>query len=135
MDCRVKPVNDRIDTKGKHREPPMDMPAAKTPEREAYYNRIDKSNLAPLWEVLHNLVLKEPRSPALPVMWRYDEIRPYIMEAGTVITAKEAERRVLVPEKPRPRGKAPITNTLHARPELILPRPSAPAPRASQAAV
>jgi gentisate 1,2-dioxygenase len=113
----------------------MDMPAAKSPEREAYYNRIDKSNLAPLWEVLHNLVLKEPRSPALPVMWRYDEIRPYIMEAGSVITAKEAERRVLVLENPGLRGKSRITNTLYAGLQLILPGEVAPAHRHSQSAL
>jgi gentisate 1,2-dioxygenase len=113
----------------------MDAPAVKTPEREAYYSRIDKSNLAPLWEVLHNLVLKEPRSPALPVMWKYDEIRPFIMEAGSVISAKEAERRVLVLENPGLRGKSRITNTLYAGLQLILPGEVAPAHRHSQSAL
>ena len=113
----------------------MDMPAAKTPEREAYYNRIDKSNLAPLWEVLHNLVLKEPRTPVLPVMWRYDEVRPHIMEAGRIISAKEAERRVLVLENPGLRGKSRITNTLYAGLQLILPGEVAPAHRHSQSAL
>src|SRR5215469_1145722 len=80
-----------------------------SPEREAYYRKIAHNNLAPLWEVIHDLVLKEPRSPALPVMWRYDEVRPYVMEAGSVISAKEAERRVLVLENPGLRGQTRIT--------------------------
>jgi len=112
----------------------MDQPATSS-ERDAYYKRIDKSNLAPLWEVLHQLVLKEPRSPALPVLWRYDEVRPYVMEAGSIITAKEAERRVLVLENPGLRGKSRITNTLYAGLQLILPGEVAPAHRHSQSAL
>src|SRR5258708_31843433 len=104
----------------------MDTQPAKTAERDAYYQRIDKSNLAPLWEVIHQLVLKEPRSPALPVMWRYDDVRPYIMEAGSIISAKEAERRGLVLENPGLRGKSRITHMLYAGPPLILPREGAP---------
>src|SRR5258708_14283145 len=106
----------------------MDTQPAKTAERDAYYQRIDKSNLAPLWEVIHQLVLKEPRSPALPVMWRYDDVRPYIMEAGSIISAKEAERRGLVLENPGPPRKSRITHQPHARPQLLLPPQAAPAP-------
>ena len=112
----------------------MDTPV-KSSERDAYYKRIDKSNLAPLWEVLHQLVLKEPRSPALPVLWHYNDVRPYVMEAGSIITAKEAERRVLVLENPGLRGKSRITNTLYAGLQLILPGEVAPAHRHSQSAL
>ena len=34
-------------------------------------------------------------------LWRYEAIRPRLMEAGTLITAREAERRVLVLEHDR----------------------------------
>ncbi len=116
----------------------MDPQAATTkpsPDREAYYSKIGQKNLAPLWEVLHNLVLKEPRSPALPVMWRYDDVRPYVMEAGSLISAKEAERRVLVLENPGLRGQSRITHTLYAGLQLILPGEVAPAHRHSQSAL
>src|SRR5215472_11124642 len=106
-----------------------------SPEREAYYRKIAHNNLAPLWEVIHDLVLKEPRSPALPVMWRYDDVRPYVMEAGSVISAKEAERRVLVLENPGLRGQTRITHTLYAGLQLILPGEIAPAHRHSQSAL
>jgi gentisate 1,2-dioxygenase len=107
----------------------------RNPEREAFYGKIDKSNLAPLWEVLHGLVIKEPRSPALPTMWRYDEIRPYIYEAAKLITAEEAERRVLVLENPGLRGKSQITNSLYAGLQLIMPGEVARAHRHSQSAL
>ena len=35
-------------------------------------------NLAPLWEVLHTIVRKEPKPASVPTIWRYDEIRPDI---------------------------------------------------------
>lgn len=113
----------------------MDTQPAKTPERDAYYHKIGESNLAPLWEVIHNLVLKEPRSPVMPVMWRYADVRPLIMEAGSIISAKEAERRVLVLENPGLRGKSRITSTLYAGLQLILPGEVAPAHRHSQSAL
>jgi len=67
-------------------------------ERQAFYRRIGSSHLAPLWEVLGALVPRAPTSPIAPAHWRYADIRDYVMEAGTLITAKEAERRVLVLE-------------------------------------
>jgi gentisate 1,2-dioxygenase len=51
-------------------------PAA-TAERKAYYERIDCTSLTPLWEVLGDLVTPQPRSPCVPALWRYHEIRPY----------------------------------------------------------
>lgn len=106
-----------------------------TTERKAFYGRIDASNLAPLWEVLHTLVKREPRSAAVPALWRYDEIRPFILEAGALITAKEAERRVLVLENPGLRGRSRITSSLYAGLQLILPGEVAPAHRHTQSAL
>jgi len=105
-----------------------EKPAA-TAERTAYYERIDRESLAPLWEVLGDLVTPQPRSPCAPALWRYDAIRPRIIEAGTLITAREAERRVLVPENPGLRGASSITRTLCAGLQLILPGEVAPSHR------
>ncbi|MGQ0662369.1 MAG: gentisate 1,2-dioxygenase [Pseudomonadota bacterium] len=113
----------------------MEQQPTATPERAAYYRRIGEHNLAPLWEVLRSLILKEPRSPALPYVWHYQQVRPFILEAGTLITAKEAERRVLVLENPGLKGQSRITNTLYAGLQLILPGEVAPAHRHSQSAL
>ncbi|HEX4111484.1 MAG TPA: gentisate 1,2-dioxygenase [Stellaceae bacterium] len=94
---------------------------AHTPEREAFYREISPANLAPLWEVLHGLVTPEPVTPVQPVLWRYSEVRPHIERAGTIISAAEAERRVLVLENPGLRGRSCITHSLYAGLQLILP--------------
>jgi len=99
----------------------MDSAPARTPEREAFYRELSPANLAPLWEVLHGLVTPEPVTPVQPVLWRYDEIRSFIATAGRIISAAEAERRVLVLENPGLRGQSCITHSLYAGLQLILP--------------
>src|SRR5437764_13654045 len=106
-----------------------------TAERKAFYQRIDREHLSPLWEVLGDLVPKTPRTPCVPALWRYVVVRQHLLEAGALITAKEAERRVLVLENPALRGAASITHTLYAGLQLILPGEVAPSHRHSQSAL
>ncbi|MBI3707385.1 MAG: gentisate 1,2-dioxygenase [Proteobacteria bacterium] len=113
----------------------MEAQPAQTPERAAYYKRIDSRNLAPLWERLRGIVLKEPQPQTLPALWRYDDVRPMLMEAGSLITAAEAERRVLVLENPGHKGQSRVTNSLFAGMQLILPGEIAPAHRHTQSAL
>src|SRR5688572_25832833 len=92
-----------------------------TPERRAFYERLHGKGVAPLWEVLSTLIRPKPAPQASPVLWRYDEIRPLIMEAGRLLTPQEAERRVLVLENPGLPGQSKITGSLYAGLQLILP--------------
>jgi len=107
----------------------------RTAEREAYYRRIDRENLTPLWEVLGDLVPPRPRTPCVPALWRYETARAHLMEAGRLITAREAERRVLVLENPGLRGASSITHSLYAGLQLILPGEIAPSHRHAQSAL
>src|SRR3979409_2790672 len=64
--------------------------------REAYYERISKFDMAPLWKVMKSVVTKEPVTRCAPVIWHYDDVKALVMESGGLITAEEAERRVLI---------------------------------------
>ena len=103
--------------------------------RADFYRRMDKVNLTPLWEVLHALVPPQPQSPCRPALWKYRDIRPHILEAGRVITAKEAIRRVLILENPGMRGQSSITRSLYCGLQLILPGEIAPSHRHTQSAL
>ena len=72
--------------------------------RQAYYERIAKHDMTPLWKVMKNVVTKEPLTRCAPVIWHYDDIKRLVMESGALITAEEAERRVLILENPGMRG-------------------------------
>jgi gentisate 1,2-dioxygenase len=89
--------------------------------RQAYYDKIGKYNLAPLWEVLRGLVTPEPKTQMQPAIWKFPDVEKLMLEAGDVITAEEAERRVLVLENPGEPGKSRITNSLFAGIQLIMP--------------
>ena len=111
------------------------MSAEMSHVRQAFYDRISTQNLAPLWTSLANLVTPEPRSPCQPASWRFADIRAAMIEAGGLITAKEAERRVLVLENPGLRGQSKITTDLYAGVQLVLPGEVAPAHRHTQSAL
>lgn len=104
-------------------------------ERQDLYRRMDRHDLAPLWEVLHDLIPNAPVTPCKPALWKYRDARPYLMEAGKLITAREAIRRVLVLENPGMRGESCITQSLYAGLQLILPGEIAPSHRHSQSAL
>ncbi len=89
--------------------------------RRAYYDKAAKFHMAPLWEVLKSLVTPEPKSACVPALWKFSDVKKLMLEAGDVITAEEAERRVLVLENPGETGKSRITNSLFAGIQLILP--------------
>src|SRR6185436_9430610 len=63
------------------------------------------------------------------------EIRAAMIEAGALITAKEAERRVLILENPGLRGQSKITTDLYAGVQLVLPGEVAPSHRHMQTAL
>jgi len=92
-----------------------------SPERQAFYERLDRVDSAPLWEVLNRLVLPQPQPAIVPALWKYDEVRALLMEAGRLLTVQEAERRVLVLENPGIRGASQITQSLYAGLQLIQP--------------
>ena len=109
--------------------------AEQTDERKAFYAEIDKHNLTPLWEALGNLVPPHPAPVCVPALWRYRDARPYLMESGRLISAREAERRVLVLENPGLRGASSITHSLYAGLQLILPGEVAASHRHTQSAL
>lgn len=104
-------------------------------EREAYYQALRPAGLAPLWSVLSGLVPSEPSPQARPFRWAWKEVLPQLLRAGELITAEEAERRVLVLENPGLPGRSQVTDTLYAGLQLILPGEVAPAHRHSQSAL
>jgi gentisate 1,2-dioxygenase len=104
-------------------------------ERRAFYEQIGHRHLTPLWEVLGDLVIPQPNSPCVPALWPYMTLREHLLKAGELITAKEAERRVLILENPALRGQSCITNTLYCGLQLILPGEIAPTHRHTQSAL
>mgnify|MGYP001159459053 FL=1 len=106
-----------------------------TNARADFYGRMAEQKMTPLWEVLHTLLAEAPVTDAVPHKWDYDLCRPYIMESADIISAEEAERRVMVLENPGLEEKSCITEALYAGLQLIMPGEVAPAHRHSPCAL
>lgn len=104
-------------------------------KRQDFYQRLKPHDLAPLWEVMKGLLPPEPTSRAKAHRWRYESIRPLLIESGHLLTAEEAERRVLVLENPNFPGQSRATSTLYAGIQVIMPGEFAPAHRHTPSAL
>lgn len=102
---------------------------------KALYAQMEPDHLYPLWESLHALVPRQPDSAAVPHKWTYSTARSHLVRAGDLISAHQAERRVLILENPGLPGHSGITPSLYAGLQLILPGEVAPAHRHSQCAL
>ena len=56
--------------------------------REAFYERISKRDMAPLWKVMSSVVTKEPVTRVAPHVWRYSDVKALVMESGGLITRR-----------------------------------------------
>lgn len=104
-------------------------------DRRAFYDAIATHSMTPLWEVLHALVPPSPNTPCAPAHWSYNDVRPYLMQSGELITAEQAVRRVLILENPALRGQSCITQSLYAGLQVIMPGEVAPSHRHTQSAL
>ena len=106
--------------------PPLPKPVGT--DSALFFQQLPAQNVAPLWLQLGHLLSKEPNPAAIPAIWRYAEIRPSLMKAGEVVSAEEAERRVLMLVNPA--LEAPCTtDTIYGGLQLVQPGEVAPAHR------
>lgn len=95
---------------------------------ESFYASLPSQNVAALWTQLDKMVPPHPNPSASIASWKYKEMRPSLLEAGDIIGAEEAERRVLMLVNPS--LSAPCTtDSIYAGLQLILPGEVAPAHR------
>jgi len=102
---------------------------------ELLYQEMKPSSLYPLWESLADLVTPTPRGPTVAAKWSFYDVREYLMRAGDLISAQQAERRVLYLENPGLPGSSGITSSLYSGLQLVLPGEIAPCHRHSQNAL
>jgi gentisate 1,2-dioxygenase len=95
---------------------------------DQYLSTLPSQNVEALWKVLHKMVPAMPNPGAAATSWSYKQLRPSLMESGDIVSAEEAERRVLMLVNPN--LEAPCTtDTIYAGLQLVLPNETAPAHR------
>ena len=113
----------------------LEGPPPNTAERQAFYDAIAPESMRALWSVMSTIITPEPKSDCVPFKWSYDSVRARLLEAAGLITAKEAERRVLILENPGLPGSSKVTTSLYCGIQCVMPGEVAPAHRHSQSAL
>jgi len=102
------------------------MSAVVKPDLVRFSKEIAALGMKPLWERVMRL---QPGTAAQAAIWRWSDTRPLLMRACELITASQAERRVLMLENPALAGTTFITPSLFAGLQAILPGEIAPTHR------
>lgn len=101
---------------------------------DRFIETLSPLHIYPLWRQ-KGLLLRKPETKAIPFLWRYAPIRERLIEAGRLISAEEAQRRVLILKNPGLDGKPAATSRLYAGLQLVLPHEIAPAHYHSASAI
>ncbi|KAK1491318.1 gentisate 1,2-dioxygenase [Colletotrichum cuscutae] len=88
----------------------------------------EANHTKPLWLQMTKLNPPLPNPRCTPHLWKYSEIQPTLLQAGQLVTEKQAERRVLMLVNPS-RDAPFTTDTLYAGLQLVMPNETAPAHR------
>ena len=84
---------------------PQRTSAGAAQTKEDLLERLETMNVKPLWAQMKRVNPPTPNPTAIPFLWRYDELRPQLLQAGELISEKEAERRVLMLVNPKKGGR------------------------------
>ena len=68
----------------------------RTQATEQLLKMADGLHTKPLWAQMARLNPPLPNPKCTPHVWEYHKIRPSLLQAGELITEKQAERRVLM---------------------------------------
>ncbi|KAH7039587.1 putative gentisate 1,2-dioxygenase [Microdochium trichocladiopsis] len=107
----------------------LPTPAVVADSADKLVRDLEGSATLPLWAQMAKLNPALPNPRCTPHVWRYDEVRPYLLRAGQVVSEKQAERRVLMLVNPG-RNEAPYTtDTIYGGLQLVMPNETAAAHR------
>ncbi|KAF7535365.1 hypothetical protein G7054_g5461 [Neopestalotiopsis clavispora] len=93
-----------------------------------FYDSLPAKNVEPLWLKFEAMVPPRPNPSAQSSIWRYEDIKPLLLDAGRIVPIEEAERRVLMLINPSIQAPC-TTDTIYAGLQLIQPGETAPAHR------
>lgn len=102
-----------------------------------YRKNLSEKNLVPIWPLLRAVLPHDkPDRRAVPVLWRYRDLRPELLRAGALTPIEKAERRVLALANPGlGLENMQATPSIFIGLQLILPGETAPNHRHSPSAV
>jgi gentisate 1,2-dioxygenase len=106
-----------------------------TPELLAYYDELDRFSAGALWTVANKIEPWEPKSSSQPIIWRYRDLRDYVLRSVELVTPEKAGRRVIYLRNPGRDDVAAAVGWLYAGLQVMHPGEVASAHRHSASAI
>ena len=105
---------------------------AREDELQDFFAQLRSQHVTPAW--ISEGISLEPKSKAVPYVWRWRDLRPQALRAAELVGTEQAERRVLRLTNPGLEGPS-ASNTLVANIQIVMPGEIAPAHRHSPSAL
>ncbi len=70
-------------------------------ELTAYYAELEKGEMGALWTVANSIEPWYPQPDSVPVLWKYKDVRPYVLRAPDLVRPEDAGRRVVMLVNPK----------------------------------
>jgi len=104
-----------------------------TPALEELYRGFEQELLVPLWTEIGDLMPRQPKSKAVPHLWRWDRLKALAAQAGEIVpVGRGGERRAIALANPALGGRPFATPTLWAAIQYLMPGEDAPEHRHTQ---
>lgn len=94
---------------------------ADTPELEAYYNELSRLEAGALWTVANAIEPWFPQPESVPMIWRYDELRPLVGKAPGLVRPEDAGRRVVMLVNPERKHLSAAVGLLYTGLQIMNP--------------
>jgi gentisate 1,2-dioxygenase len=94
---------------------------ADTPELVAYYEELEQFAAGALWTVANKIEPWQPKSESVPMIWRYNDLRPYVVRSAELVTPEQAGRRVIYLNNPGRRDVAAAVGWLYSGLQTMKP--------------
>jgi len=92
-----------------------------TPELLAYYDELERMDAGALWTVANKIEPWQPKSSSVPVLWRYQDLRDYVLRSVALVTPEKAGRRVVYLNNPGRREVAACVGWLYSGLQVMHP--------------
>ncbi|MDH6120398.1 gentisate 1,2-dioxygenase [Kitasatospora sp. GAS204A] len=106
-----------------------------TPELKSYYQELGAHEAGALWTVANEIEPWYPQPRSVPVLWRYQELRPLVHKALPLVQADDAGRRVVMLVNPQRRELSAAVGLLYTGLQIMGPGESMTAHRHQAAAL
>lgn len=67
-----------------------------SPELVAYYKQLHKFGADALWTVANAIEPWQPKSPTIPMIWKYKDLRALVLKSADMVSPEKAGRRVVM---------------------------------------